>query len=195
MLIFGLWAYRKMSMTEEKLEDMMNGEMNKPFWQSAFVSTSHCGAGCAVGDIIGEFAIFFFTITLFGLSLWASYFVDFILAYSIGIAFQYFAIVPMKHLSPSEGLTEALIIAFQAGMYAWMALTFFVLFHPPLVAKNPVFWFMMQICISIGFLTSYPANGYLVKKGTKAAMLLIYYFCICVVHVYKLFSNSQKLIL
>jgi len=176
MPIFGLWAYRKMSMKGEKHEDMIKKGMDKPFWQSAFISTTHCGAGCAVGDIIGEFAIFFFAIKLFGLTLWTSYFVDFILAYSIGIAFQYFAIVPMKHLSPAKGLREALkadtlsIIAFQAGMYAWMAVTFFVLFHPPLVANNPIFWFMMQICMSIGFLTSYPANGYLVKKGAKAAM-------------------------
>jgi len=176
MLLFGLWAYRKMSKTSEKHEDMMKSEVNKPFQQSVFISTSHCGAGCTCGDIIGEFAIFFFGIKFFGSALWTSYLVDFALAYSIGIAFQYFAVVPMKHLSPAKGLSEALkadtlsIIAFQAGMYSWMALTFFVLFHPPLEANNPIFWFMMQICMSIGFLTSYPVNGYLVKKGTKASM-------------------------
>ena len=30
----------------------------KPFWQTVFVATSHCGAGCTLGDLIGESAIF-----------------------------------------------------------------------------------------------------------------------------------------
>ena len=32
---------------------------------------------------------------------------------------------------------------------------------------EPVFWFMMQIGMTIGFFTSYPANIWLVKKGSN----------------------------
>ncbi|MGC1133656.1 MAG: DUF4396 domain-containing protein [Nitrososphaeraceae archaeon] len=35
---------------------------------------------------------------------------------------------------------------------------------------EPVFWFMMQIGMTIGFFTSYPANIWLVKKGIKHGM-------------------------
>nr|WP_245837303.1 DUF4396 domain-containing protein [Virgibacillus phasianinus] len=35
---------------------------------------------------------------------------------------------------------------------------------------HPIFWYMMQIAMMIGFLTSYPANWNLVKKGNKHAM-------------------------
>lgn len=30
----------------------------KPFWKSIFVSATHCGAGCEIGDFIGEWLVF-----------------------------------------------------------------------------------------------------------------------------------------
>jgi hypothetical protein len=39
------------------------------------------------------------------------------------------------------------------------------------VAPNSVvFWFMMQIGMIFGFLTTYPANWLLVKRGIKSGM-------------------------
>jgi hypothetical protein len=51
-----------------------------------------------------------------------------------------------------------------------MALMRFVFFKPPLEAIDPLYWFMMQIGMSLGFITSYPVNWYLVKKGIKESM-------------------------
>jgi hypothetical protein len=51
-----------------------------------------------------------------------------------------------------------------------MALTYFVLFNPLLEAISPVYGFMMQIGMSIGFLTSYLANWLLVKRCIKKAI-------------------------
>lgn len=31
--------------------------MSRPFWQSACIGTTHCGAGCTPGDIIAEWGI------------------------------------------------------------------------------------------------------------------------------------------
>jgi hypothetical protein len=38
--------------------------------------------------------------------------------------------------------------------------------------KIPVtlFWFMMQIAMLFGFLTAYPMNWWLIRKGIKEAM-------------------------
>ncbi len=44
---FAIWAYYA-----------MGGRMSKPFWQSVVVGGTHCGAGCTLGDIIAEFALF-----------------------------------------------------------------------------------------------------------------------------------------
>ena len=47
-------------------------------------------------------------LTLFGHKIFAAWVVDFVAAFSFGIAFQYFTIIPMKHLSPGAGLVAAL---------------------------------------------------------------------------------------
>jgi hypothetical protein len=153
-----------------------SGVPNPTFTQVA-ISASHCGAGCVVGDVIAEFAVFFMGMTMLGVALYASYAADFTLAWIFGIAFQYFVIKPMKHLTPRQGLIAAIkadtltIIAFEFGMFAWMALVFFVLFpHPHLMPTQAVYWLMMQIAMVIGFITSLPVNRWLLKAGLKEVM-------------------------
>jgi putative flippase GtrA len=148
-----------------------------PTWQQTAVATSHCGAGCTVGDIVAEFSIMGLGLRLFGSPLYASFAADLLLAWLLGIAFQYFSIKPMRHLSSSQALVAALkadtlsILAFEVGLFGWMALTYFVLFpNPHLEPNQALYWFMMQIGMVIGFLTSYPMNRVLVRWGTKEAM-------------------------
>lgn len=148
------------------------------------VATTHCGAGCTLGDIISESCIIFFPsiLLVFGYqTLWqhkmfSAWILDFLLAFALGILFQYFTIVPMKDLSPGKGVLAALkadtlsLLAWQIGMYAWMALASFAIFHRELSPSSPLFWFMMQIAMLAGFATSYPINVWLVKSKIKEAM-------------------------
>jgi hypothetical protein len=148
-----------------------------PTFTQVAISASHCGAGCVIGDVIAEFAVFYLGMTMMGAALYASYASDFTLAWIFGIAFQYFVIKPMKHLTPGQGLIAAIkadtlsIIAFEIGMFAWMALVFFVLFpHPHLMPTETSYWLMMQIAMVIGFITSLPVNRWLLKSGLKEVM-------------------------
>jgi hypothetical protein len=182
--VFAVWAYfrigRKASRDAMKNIDhaMQHGAENRnPTWQQTAVATSHCGAGCTVGDVIAEFSVFGFGLVLFGSHLYASFALDLFLAWLLGIAFQYFTIKPMRNLSPGQALIAALkadtlsILAFEVGLFGWMALTYFVLFpQPHLEPTQALYWFMMQIGMVIGFLTSYPMNRLLVQWGTKEAM-------------------------
>jgi hypothetical protein len=43
-------------------------------------------------------------------------------------------------------------------------------FGHELPKTSPVYWFMMQLAMLAGFLTSYPVNWWLVRKGIKEAM-------------------------
>jgi hypothetical protein len=192
--VFGLWAYwkmgkpdamnmkgMKMSMAEHMAK--MGGHMQhkkKPFWQSIFVSATHCGAGCEIGDFIGEWAVFLLltSFTVAGSLLFTEYAVDFIVAYALGIAFQY---IPITQANPNRSklinLKSAIkadslsLIAFEVGLFSWMAIFNLFLFAPG--AINPtfvVYWFMMQIGMLLGHFTSYPANWFLVKAGIKEGM-------------------------
>jgi hypothetical protein len=148
----------------------------RPFYSRVAVDATHCGAGCVLGDIIAEFVIFYTGFIILGSMLATEYVGDYLLAYAFGIAFQFFAIAPMRHLSLWPGIGAAIkadtisLTAFEIGLFGWMAISFFVLFHPPLMPNQPAFWFMMQIGMVIGFLTSYPANWFLVRSGIKISM-------------------------
>jgi hypothetical protein len=83
----------------------------------------------------------------------------------------------MRNLSPGEGIVAAIkadtlsILAFQVGMYAWMALVYFVFFPGPhLKPFDRRYWRMMQIGMICGFATSYPMNWWLLRAGLKEAM-------------------------
>lgn len=148
----------------------------KPFWQSVAVGTLHCGSGCTIGDIIAERVLLAFPVELFGKKLYGTWAVDFVLAFSIGIVFQYFAIKPMKDLSPKEGWIAALkadtlsLTFWQIGMYGGMAIATFLIFRHELTASEPLFWFVMQLAMLCGFVTSYPINWWLIKKKIKEEM-------------------------
>jgi hypothetical protein len=61
------------------------------------------------------------------------------------------------------------LLIYQLGIFIFMALALkFVLngqVNPLLVA----FWFMLQLAIMIGFLFSWPANHFLIKRGLNPA--------------------------
>jgi hypothetical protein len=148
-----------------------------PTWAESALATSHCGAGCALGDLVTEYLVFAMRLTIAGSMLLASFVWDFVAAWSLGVLFQYFTIKPMRNLTVREGLVAAVkadtlsIAAFQVGMYGWMLLTHFVLFPMPhLEANQPLFWMMMQVAMVCGFLTSLPMNRWLMMKGWKEKM-------------------------
>lgn len=181
--LFGLWAYFRFGRlsTDTYLEQARkrgkeNPGRQKPFPQVVAVAVTHCGAGCTLGDIIAEWVHFAVPFTIAGLGIFGAWAIDFAFAFVLGIAFQYFTIAPMRNLSSRKGLIEALkadtlsLTAWQVGMYGWMAIMRFSVFGEDLPKTNPDFWFLMQIAMGAGFLTSYPVNWWLVKKGIKEKM-------------------------
>lgn len=175
-----VWAYyrigRKMATANMPMRGDMSSMPSKPFWQSVGLGALHCGSGCTLGDILAESFLFFVPLTLFGRPMYAAWAVDFVLAFLIGIVFQYFAIKPMRNLTPKEGLIAAVkadtlsLSAWQVGMYGWMAIVTFLIFRHELPKNGPVFWFMMQLAMLFGFLTSYPVNWWLIRSGVKEKM-------------------------
>ena len=153
------------------------GEEQVVEWQAVAVSASHCGAGCTLGDIIGAWVVFVGSVTIAGAALWPEYIIDFALAYLLGILFQYLAIKPMSDLPPRAVLSRAVradtlsLVAFEVGLFAWMALVYFVFFADPhLKPDHAAYWLMMQIGMALGLATTYPVNIWLVRRGIKQPM-------------------------
>ncbi|HUB62058.1 MAG TPA: DUF4396 domain-containing protein [Puia sp.] len=151
-------------------------DMQKPMWQNTIVATLHCGSGCTLGDIVAEAFLLPFPFALFGMTLYGAWVVEFVLAFGFGILFQYYSIKPMKELSAGPALKAALradtlsLTCWQTGMYGWMAVATFLIFHRELKGSEPVFWFMMQIGMIFGFIAAYPVNWWLLKRKIKEVM-------------------------
>ena len=159
-----------------------------PFPIAVTKPSSHCGAGCALGDLIAEWAAFlvpavamaFGWKSVFAEKTFAVWILDFLLAYGLGIVFQYYTIKPMRDLSPGKAIVQALkadtasITSWQVGMYGFMAVAQFAWFRPAYGGLAPVdtpeFWFVMQLAMLCGFATSYPVNWALLKMGVKERM-------------------------
>lgn len=182
------FRFGRLATSDEKKSDQGSGRKQAPFAIMVAKGAMHCGAGCTLGDIIAESLALAFPVialwagwrTLFAEKMFAIWVVDYIFAFVLGVAFQYFTIKPMRNLSPGEGVWQAVkadalsLTSWQVGMYGFMAVAQFTLFRPdfgqslePTMAE---FWFMMQIAMLAGFVTSYPVNWWLIQAGIKERM-------------------------
>jgi len=174
------------------VEQMTSGDGNEPGgflafarrnWWAITKGDSHCGAGCTLGDICGEWLAWLtgFSIGLFASTaandLVAMFALDFAFAWTFGIVFQYFSIVPMRDdVGPLAGVRAAIradtlsIVAFQVGLFGYLALYHLVLWQPPLAVPSPTYWWMMQVGMVVGFITAWPVNAWLVRRGDKERM-------------------------
>ena len=92
------------------------GRRDAPMAVAVAKGTSHCGAGCALGDLVAEWLVFAFPAiavafgwkTIFPEKTFAAWALDFLLAFALGVGFQYFTIAPMRHLSVGQGLWAAI---------------------------------------------------------------------------------------
>ena len=147
-----------------------------------------CGSGCTLGDILTETLAISLPLVLiplgypglFETEIFAIWILDYIFAFTIGILFQYFAVVPMRDLWLVQGIWAAVradalsLRAWQVGMYGLMALAslwlFATVYGIRIDASMPVFWFVMQLAMIAGFVTSYPVNWWLIRTGWKEEM-------------------------
>jgi len=161
-----LWVYYRIGRSEKRTA----------FWQTVLKGTLHCGSGCTLGDLLSAVFLLAFPVTLFNSKLAGDWTVEYIAAFLIGILFQYYAIKPMKQITPGKALIAALkadtlsLTSWQIGMYGWMTVCNFLIFHHQLKANEPVYWLMMQIGMLCGLITAYPVNWWLIQKGIKETM-------------------------
>ncbi len=178
-IALGFYLSRGRGMSHKGMQPgpMVKREARDSWWQVS-LSDSHCGAGCALGDIGGEWLVWATAWTIGPTAeLGPEYILDLPLAWIFGILFQYFAIAPVRgQLGELAPLWDAIksdtlsVVSFEVGLFGWMAVAHYVIWQPPLPIDSSSHWFMMQIGMTLGFLTSWPVNRWLLRKGVKEPM-------------------------
>jgi hypothetical protein len=144
-----------------------------PFYVSVLIGVTHCGAGCVLGDIVGEWLVYGTNVSISSRTLYPEFLIDYGFALFFGIAFQYFSIAPMSGDWGIRSVIRAAkadvlsLTAFEIGLFGWMAIYQVAIWDWKLGTVTTVYWWMMQVGMCLGFVTSFPMNWYLVKWGIK----------------------------
>jgi len=152
---------------------MHHGSSDRPMFATITIAVCHCGAGCLLGDVVGEWLVYGAGISINRRSLWAEYLIDYGFALLFGIIFQYFSIAPMSGEWGPKTIWRAAkadflsLTFFEIGLFGWMAISQTAIFEWQLRMDNVVYWWMMQIGMFLGHWTAFPINYWLIKTGVK----------------------------
>ncbi|KIW36120.1 uncharacterized protein PV06_11595 [Exophiala oligosperma] len=128
----------------------------RPMFATVTVGVCHCGAGCVLGDIVGEWLVYG---TKRGLRLTSST--------------LYFSIAPMAGQYGPKIIYRALkadalsLLFFEVGLFGWMAIFQVAIFNWELEMPTVTYWWMMQIGMFLGHWTGVPINWWLIKTRVK----------------------------
>jgi len=160
-------------LTDSPASHMHHSAQRVPFYVSVLIGVTHCGAGCVLGDIIGEWLVYSTNVSISSRSLYPEFLIDYAFALFFGIAFQYFSIAPMSGDWGLKSVVRAAkadvlsLTAFEIGLFGWMAIYQVGIWDWRLGVVSTVYWWMMQIGMCLGFATSFPMNWYLIRWGIK----------------------------
>lgn len=151
----------------------MAGHAMGPLWRRALRSSTHCMAGCALGDLVAMFLVG--GIGLFGGTMAAEAVTGAVLAFALGLfVFQALPIMAERKIGFAAALSTALradaitISAYLVGQIA--ALYVLARLFPGAMGLTVPAFVTMQAAMAAGFLTTYPANYGVVVTGIKAGM-------------------------
>jgi FtsP/CotA-like multicopper oxidase with cupredoxin domain len=145
----------------------------QPLWKQGVGSTMHCVAGDATGIILAA------AITaLLGLPMW----VDLIIEYLTGFAFGLFIFQAlfMKNMMGGtyiENIKRSFLpefLSMNAMMSGMAPVMVFLMMGRDMRAMDPtelLFWGVMSLGVSIGFLVAYPVNVWLVSRNLKHGLM------------------------
>jgi len=146
---------------------------SRPMYATVLVGVSHCGAGCVLGDLVGEWLVYGTGATINGEMIWPELLIDYAFALLFGIIFQYFSIAPMSGVWGPKSVWRAAkadilsLTSFEIGCFGWMVAFQVGIFGYRLSMATWTYWWMMQIGMVLGFGTAMPVNWWLISQGIK----------------------------
>jgi hypothetical protein len=145
---------------DHNMHAMHHYSPDRPLWATVAVGVSHCGAGCVLGDIVGEWIIYGTNAMISGRNIWPELLVDYAFALLFGIIFQYFSIAPMSGDYGYRSVIRAIkadvlsLTCFEIGLFGWMLIYQIAIWDYKLMTNTYLYWWQMQVS-GLEFLTTF----------------------------------------
>jgi len=147
----------------------------QPLWKQGVGSTVHCVAGDATGIVLAAAVT-----ALLGFPMWIDVIVEYVFGFLLGLlVFQSFFMRAIMGGSYSENVRRSFMPELlsmnmmMAGMAPVMILLMMGRDMRAMWPGEALFWFVMSLGITVGFLIAYPINLWLVAKGMKHGLMTI----------------------
>jgi manganese oxidase len=147
----------------------------KPLWKQGVGSTVHCIAGDATGIIFAAVVT-----ALLGFPMWIDVIVEYVFGFLVGLfIFQALFMRGMMGGSYAENVRRSFVpeLLSMNMMMAGMAPVMIALMMGrdmrAMWPTEPLFWFVMSIGVTVGFIIAYPINVWLVAKGMKHGLMTV----------------------
>jgi manganese oxidase len=147
----------------------------KPLWKQGVGSTVHCIAGDATGIILAAAAT-----ALLGFPMWIDVIVEYIFGFLLGLLiFQALFMRDIMGGSYRENVRRSFLpelLSMNMMMAGMAPVMIFLMMGRDMRAMwptEPLFWFVMSLGITVGFMIAYPVNVWLVAKGMKQGLMTV----------------------
>ncbi|MCG7387525.1 MULTISPECIES: DUF4396 domain-containing protein [Pantoea] len=145
-------------------------------WPTIFISTSLSAAACIFSELMTLPIITLLNHYHFATPLWMQAIICLAISLISGLFLQFLAIKQREVLSVWRALllafrTEAFpLLVYQAGIFLFMSLALKFVLNQQIDPLLTAFWFMLQLATLTGFIFSWPANHFLIKRGLNPAV-------------------------
>lgn len=148
----------------------------KNCWRMIFISTLFSAAVCFFGDIITLPIITLLNHMHFPVIVWHSALISLSLSLLTGLFLQMVIIKQREKISLWRALLLAIkseafpLVIYQLGIFIFMALALKFVLNQQINPLLMSFWFMLQLAMMTGFVFSWPASHFLIKRGITPAV-------------------------
>jgi len=147
----------------------------KPLWKQGVGSTVHCIAGDATGIILAAAAT-----ALLGFPMWIDVIVEYVVGFLLGLLiFQALFMRDIMGGSYSQNVRRSFLpelLSMNMMMAGMAPVMIFLMMGRDMRAMwpaEPLFWFVMSLGITVGFMIAYPVNVWLVANGMKHGLMTV----------------------
>lgn len=145
-------------------------------WQTLFIATAITAAACILAEAITLPIITLMNYLKIPLLIWHPAAISLLISLLLLLLWQFFSLPQHEKKSFWHQLSLAFkrsafpLLIYQAGIFLFMTLALKFVLHQQINPSLTIFWFMLQLAMITGFIFSWPANHFIIKRGINPVL-------------------------